>query len=203
MSKPSIAQASFTARRSLRQWSLTALVLCAPTAPGWCAELDAILSSTAVEPPAEIGFHEERHSPMFKEPMILTGRLEYLAEGVLRKVIETPFAEDILIDGDEITVTRGGETRKLSLNRSRALKHILAAIEAVLRGDRNVLEESFQVDLAGTDAAWTLAMTPTSRAVAKRMDSLEIAGDSKAATSIRINLSGDEWHLMTIGQQPP
>jgi hypothetical protein len=171
--------------------------------PSWSADLGEILAGTAVTPPAEVEFREERHNPMFKEPMILAGHLEYIDKGVLRKVIESPFAEDILIDGNKVIVTRDGKTRKLSLNRSRALQLILGAIEAVLAGDRAVLEASFQIDATGSGDAWTLVMTPTSRSVAKRMNSLEITGDDRAAASIRINLPGDEWHLMTIGKPGP
>lgn len=177
-----------------------ALLLCAPV---WSADLASILAATAVEPPARIGFREERHNPMFKEPMVLEGRLEYLDSGTLRKRVEVPFEEDILVADNRITVVRDGKTRRVSLNRSRALKTILGAIEAVLAGNRERLEASFRCEVAAADDGWSLQMTPLSRAVAKRLSSLEVTGNEQAVTSIRISLPNDEWHLMQIGDELP
>ena len=175
-----------------------AWLLCSP---GWSADLASILAATAVEPPARIGFREERHNPMFKEPMVLEGRLEYLDSGTLRKRVEVPFEEDILVADNRITVVRDGKTRRVSLNRSRALKTILGAIEAVLAGNRERLEASFRCEVAAADDGWSLQMTPLSRAVAKRLSSLEVTGNEQAVTSIRISLPNDEWHLMQIGNE--
>jgi len=166
--------------------------------PAQALDLRSVLENTAVAPPAQVGFQEERHNPIFEEPMLLTGRLEYLASGTLRKVIETPFEEDILIEADHVIVARDGETRKLALNRSRALKTILGAIEAILSGNSDELEAVFHCELSGTDDAWALQMTPISRSVARRITRLEVRGDDQSVTSIRINLQDDEWHLMSI-----
>jgi hypothetical protein len=184
--------------RSARALLATLAVFIA-SSPARSADLASILAATAVQPPAEIGFHEERHNPMFKEPMVLAGRLEYLDAGVLRKVVEAPFEEDILVEDNRVVVTRDGKTRKLSLNRSRALRTILGAIEAVLAGDQARLEASFQCDASGSAESWSLQMTPLENAVAKRLSSIEVTGDGQAVTSIRISLPNDEWHLMRIG----
>ena len=166
--------------------------------PARALDLRTVLDNTAVVPPAQVGFKEERHNPIFEEPMLLTGRLEYLAGGILRKVIETPFEEDILIQADHVVVARDGKTRKLALNRSRTLKTILGAIESILSGDSDELEAAFHCELSGTEDAWALQMTPISRSVAKRISKLEVQGDNHTVTSIRINLQDDEWHLMSI-----
>ena len=180
--------------------ALCAALLCSP---GWSADLATILAATAIEPPARIGFREERHNPLFREPLVLEGRLEYLDSGTLRKVVDKPFAEDILVADNRITVTRDGKTRRVSLNRSRALKTILGAIEAVLAGNQERLEASFRCEIATSADGWSLQMTPLSTTVAKRLSLLEVSGNAQAVTSIRINLPNDEWHLMQIGDELP
>lgn len=186
--------------RMRRVRALLAALLAGLASPAaWSADLVTILAGTAVQPPAEIGFSEERHNPMFKEPMVLAGRLEYLGAGVLRKVVEIPFEEDILVEDNRVVVTRDGKTRRLSLNRSRALKTILGAIEAVLAGDQATLEASFECSVTGAADGWSLQMTPSARGVAKRLSTIEVTGNEHAVTSIRINLPNDEWHLMRIG----
>ena len=174
------------------------LSLTVPTASA--ADLGTILEGVAVHPPARVDYREERHNPMFKEPMVLTGHLEYLDAGKLRKVISTPFAEDILVDGDHVVVSRDGETRKLPLNRSRALKLILGAIEGLLAGDEARLAESFEFYLSGENDAWALRMTPVSESISRRLTAIQVTGTDQSVSSIRIELPGDEWHLMTIGE---
>jgi hypothetical protein len=167
--------------------------------PSWGSELAALLERTAVEPPAKVSFREERHNPMFREPMVLTGYLEYLDDGVLRKVIETPFVEDVRVEQERVIVTRDGKTRTLSLNRSRALRVTLGAIEAVLAGDEEKLAESFRWDLAGSDDSWIVKMSPLSDSVSKRISGLEITGTRQAIVGIRMELPDGEWHDMKIG----
>lgn len=172
------------------------MALSAPYA--WSLELAAVLENSTVTPPNSVGFREERHNPMLKEPMVLTGHLEYLRAGVLRKSIETPFEEAFLIESDHIVIERDGETRKLALNKSRSLQTILSAIEAILSGEADKIESVFNYYVAGTQDAWTVQLTPISRRMGKRLTSLQVNGDDQSVTSIRIDLKNGEWHLMDI-----
>ena len=63
-------------------------------------ELRDVLERTAVTPPARVSFTEERHNEMFANPLVLTGYLEYLEDGELRKIVETPFEERFYIKSD-------------------------------------------------------------------------------------------------------
>jgi len=184
-------------RRFIAMLSIAAsMLLAAPSA--WSLELDAVLANAAVTPPNRVGFREERHNPMLKEPMVLTGHLEYLRDGVLRKVVETPFEEAFLIESDHITIERDGESRKLAVKRSRSLRTILGAIEAILSGESDKIESVFNYELSGTNDAWSVQLTPISRRIAKQLTGLQVNGDDQSVTSIRIALKGGEWHDMDI-----
>ena len=176
---------------------LLALVLLAPPAAG-SPELQQVLESTVVTPPARVAFREERHNPLLKEPMVLTGYLEYLRAGTLRKVIEEPFAEAFLIEAEQVVIERDGDTRALPLRKSKSLRTILGAIEAILAGDAARLETVFDLDFAGDREAWTVRLTPISRRIGKRLQGLEVGGDLRSVTSIRIDLRDGEWHVMEI-----
>lgn len=187
-------------RRKQNKGLFTFLLLWLLQAPAsWGGDLAILLQQTAVDPPAKVRFREERHNPMFKEPMVLTGYLEYLDQGVLRKVIETPFVEDVQVEGKRVVVTRDGRTRTLSLNRSRALRTTLGAIEAVLAGDEAKLAESFRWDLSESGQSWTVRLSPLSDSVGKRLSALEVSGTHAAIVGIRMEMPDGEWHEMTIG----
>lgn len=166
-------------------------------------ELRDVLSRTTVIPPARVAFHEERHNPMLETPLELTGYLEYLEAGVMRKVVQTPDEQTFLIQEDHVIVERDGESRKLSLNKSRALKTILGAIEAILSGEADKLESVFHYELSGTIDSWSVQLTPASRRIAKQLTSLQVTGDDESAMSIRFDLSDGEWHQLNILRDEP
>ena len=163
-------------------------------------DLRTVLTNTTVTPPGRVTFREERHNPMLAEPLVLTGYLEYLELGVLRKVIETPFQEAFQVDAQHIIIERDGQSRKLSLNKSRSLRTILGAIEAILAGEADRLESDFDYELSGTVDSWTVRLTPISQRIAKQLESLQVSGDGESATGIRVDLAGGEWHQMEISR---
>lgn len=166
-------------------------------------ELRDVLSRTTVTPPARVAFHEERHNPMLETPLELTGYLEYIEVGVLRKVVLTPVEQAFLIQADHVVIERGGQVRTLSLNKSRALKAILGAVEAILSGEAEKLESEFDYELSGTADSWSVQLTPTSRRIAKQLTGLHVIGDGESAMSIRFDLSDGEWHQLNILRDEP
>lgn len=156
-----------------------------------------------VTPPARVAFREERHNSMFAESLELTGFLEYLENGELRKIVETPFAETFHVRSDRVEIERAGETQVLPINKSRALKTMLGGIEAILAGQTERLEKVFSYELSGAESDWSLRLTPRSRRIAKQLESLTVTGDLQVVTSIRFELSGGEWHRMELLQEPP
>lgn len=173
------------------------------TSPAWTLELATVLENTTVSPPARVSFREERHSRMLKEALVLTGYLEYLEEGRLRKVVETPFSESLLVDGNRIEVSRNGEVRTIALSRSKALNVMLDGIEAILTGQIDRLNALFKYTLSGTSDNWALHLTPRSRQVSSRLHALHVVGDASSVTSIRFDLNEGEWHLLEILPDEP
>lgn len=182
-----------------------ALVLAAlAVAPvAWALDLATVLESSTVSPPARVGFREERHNRMLKEPLVLTGYLEYLEEGRLRKVVETPFLESFLVESDRVEVTRDGEVRTVTVGKSGALSAMLGGIEAILAGQVDRLESVFRYSLDGSINEWSLELTPRSRKISRHLHSLIVRGDESSVTSIRFDLQDGEWHLLEIMRDDP
>ena len=177
---------------------LPAAFLLLAMTPAWSLELDVILEQAAVTPPSRVGFREERYNPMLKEPLVLTGHLEYLSDGVLRKTISTPFEESFLIESDHIVIERAGDVRTLPLKKSRSLRTILGTIEAILSGQTDKIESEFTHQIGGSAQAWSVVLAPVSRSMRRQLVSLQVTGDDRSVTSIRIDLKGGEWHVMEV-----
>ncbi len=127
---------------------------------------------------------------------MLTGYLEYLKPGQLRKVIETPFEEAILITEYSIVIERDGKTRRLSLRKSKAVRAMLGGIEAILAGQTDRLASVFRYELSGTSAAWSLQLEPISAKLSAQLTAMLVQGDENSANSIRMELKDGEWSLM-------
>jgi hypothetical protein len=172
------------------------LLLCSSCA--WSLELKTVLDNTAVTPPARVEFREERYNPMLKEPILLSGYLEYLESGHLRKVVETPFEEAFLITEGYIEIERDGETRRLSVGKSKLIRAMLGGIEAILAGQADKLDSLFRYELSGTEDCWSLHLEPLSRKIARQLKSMLVQGDEHSTHSIRLDLKDGEWSLMEI-----
>jgi len=129
---------------------------------------------------------------------MLTGYLEYLKPGQLRKVIETPFEEAFLITENSIEIERDGKTRRLSLRKSKAVRAILGGIEAILAGQTDKLASVFRYELSGTSASWTLQLEPISRKLSAQLTVMLVQGDENSANSIRMEFKDGEWSQMEI-----
>jgi len=161
-------------------------------------ELQEVLRSTAVEPPARVRFREERHNPLLENPLILTGYLEYLGPAQMRKVIETPFKEAFLIDSAHIEVEREGQVQRIPLRQARSLQSMLAGIEAVLAGNESRIERDFRYELGGEKEAWSMRLEPLSRRAARNLSSILVHGNASNVQTIRINLGNGEWQLIEL-----
>ena len=192
-----------TARLGTGLSLVLALSLAFITSTAWTIELATVLEHTTVSPPSRVGFREERHNRMLKEALVLTGYLEYLAEGRLRKVVETPFSESFLVHGERIEVSRDGKVRTIALHRSEALRTILVGIEAILAGHIEKLESAFRYTISGTITDWSLELTPRSRQVLRHLNSITVVGDETSITSLRFELDDGEWHLLEIMPSEP
>lgn len=171
------------------------LVLCGPA---YALDLKTIMEKAAVTAPSRVNFREERHNSMLKEPIVLTGYLEYLKPGHLRKVIETPVKESFLVADDHIEINREGEVRRLSLSKSKPIRAMLGGIEAILAGQPDKLDSMFHSELSGTACSWELQLKPRSKRIASHLTGMLVKGDDKSLLSIRIDMKNSEWSLMEI-----
>mgnify|MGYP001828886259 FL=1 len=156
------------------------------------------MNRVAITPPARVLFREERHNSMLQEPLVLNGYLEYLAPGLMKKVIETPFREVITVSEKAVEIERDGQTQKLSLRGSRSLQAMLSGVEAVIAGDESQLLDAFELELQESPDGWSIRLTPKSRRVARNLEDMYVTGRGDVIEGIRIELGDGEWHQIEL-----
>lgn len=161
-------------------------------------ELESLLHASAITPPGEVRFREERHSPIFKEPMVLTGTLEYLEPGVLRKTVEEPFQERYTVRPDGIIIEKNGETRELPARQSELIGGFLSGLEALLSGNEEQLARHFEPCLTGSLDNWNLQLQPKGQRLSRHLQGMQVRGVDGTLRDIRVDLGDEEWQLIEL-----
>jgi outer membrane lipoprotein carrier protein LolA len=154
-------------------------------------DADALIARLARPAPASIAFTEVRVSPLLREPLLVSGELEFSGPGSLDRHVRKPYREDTSIRGESVRVEREGEqSRSFALKRAPELRGLLTGFSSLLTGDVSGLKRSFDVQAQGTEQSWTLQLVPLDTRARKRLQKLEIVGHGATPRCFSL-LNGD------------
>ena len=123
------------------------------------------------------GFVEYRFSHLLKKPLQVGGILEYRADGVLVRKVESPYLELTEVIGDQVHITRTGKPpRTVSLQRVPQLRVLLDSFRALLEGKLQPLSVDFDIALEDAAAGWKLTLTPKDAQLRKYLAHIDVFG---------------------------
>jgi len=130
-------------------------------------------------PPVSTAFVEYRFSHLLKKPLQTSGTLEYRADGVLARNVDTPYRETTEVTGDQVRIQRAGKpARTLALQRAPQLRVLLGSFRALLEGHFAPLADDFDVTLAEAAPHWTLTLKPRDASLAKHLARIDVFGSA-------------------------
>lgn len=155
-----------------------------PAPPSAAERTAAVLQALAQPVPTNTRFVERRESDLLDAPLILRGEMTRPDADRLVRSVLAPYSERSEIHGERVVVTReDGRERRFSLRRAPALAALRDGLQALLSGDVQALQASFEVTLEETVAdsvdgagAWRFTMHPHSARVAEHIERLEAVG---------------------------
>ena len=142
-------------RRASRCAALAALLWLA-AAPAWAFDLPELMGLLSRQKQAEARFVEQRYVRGFDGPLQASGTLSFTAPDQLVRRTTSPRPETMAVDGNNLTLTRSGRTRSMTLDSVPELLGLVEAMRATLAGNSSVLTRYFKPRLDGTAAQWTL-----------------------------------------------
>jgi hypothetical protein len=158
---------------------LVTLLAMLPALSATAAALDAqaLIGRLAKPAPATVAFREVRFSTLVNEPLIVAGELVYTDATSLDRRVVRPYRETVAIRGESVRVEReGSPPRSFGLNRAPELRGLLSGFTALLAGDSAALERNFSIAANGSDAAWTLELTPIDKRARRRLQQIVVNG---------------------------
>jgi len=180
--------------------AVTSLWLAGATAFAVAQEisLDSILARLAERPHGHALYTEEVQSALLKHPLHSSGELFFDAPDRLEKKALQPVAQDLIVEGDVLTVVRGKHRASMQLGDYPQLRPLLTGLRATLAGDRSTLEKNFQVAMATSGSAWTLTLQPLSTETAPVYRHIEIRGTEGHVQGVTLERVNGERTIMSL-----
>ncbi|HUB46173.1 MAG TPA: LolA-related protein [Acetobacteraceae bacterium] len=165
--------------------------------------IDALMQALAGVPARRADFIEIKTIAALSEPITATGALIYRRPDYLAKITAAPHAEQLVVDGDQLTLTEGTEApHVIALDSHPRLRALVDAVRGTLSGNLASLRRQYTVTMTGSLTAWRLDLTPIEAGVASLIRLIAIEGTGTTLRTVRtVQANGDESR-MTINPEP-
>jgi outer membrane lipoprotein-sorting protein len=176
--------------------AVCALVLATPAHAAFdLAELSALL---AQRKGGEARFTEERFVSGFDSPLRASGVLSFKAPDRFARQTLEPLAEAMVVEGNTVTLKRGGRSRQMAMDAVPELTALIEAVRGTLTGNAATLSKHFKVKVDGASTAWTLTLLPRDARLATQVRELQITGQLSDVRSVALWLAGGDRSVMAI-----
>jgi outer membrane lipoprotein-sorting protein len=186
-------------------WLCRALVLAVAfcAAPAWAFDLPELMGLLAKQKSGEARFTEQRFVHGLEGPLDASGTLSFDAPDKLVRRTLSPRIETMAVDGNTLTLSRGGRNRTLALDSMPELLGLVEAMRGTLSGDGATLQRYFKSTVSGTQAKWTLDLTPIDSRLAAQVRSMRISGRASDVLGLEMEFVGGDRSVMNISPNAP
>jgi hypothetical protein len=178
---------------------LLALLLAGCSLPALALELGELMSLLGRQTSGQARFSEQRFVKGFDEPLLASGTLAFTASPPRfeRRTLK-PRAESMVVEGNTVTLSRGGRSRTLALDAAPEAMVAIEALRGTLTGNAQALQRTFRTSLQGTLERWTLELTPLAGSAAGQLRFVRIVGLRDEVRSIETQLLDGDRTVLTI-----
>jgi len=178
-----------------------AVAFCA--APAWAFDLPELMGLLAKQKSGEARFTEQRFVHGLEGPLDASGTLSFDAPDKLVRRTLSPRTETMAVDGNTLTLSRGGRNRTLALDSMPELLGLVEAMRGTLSGDGATLQRYFKSTVTGAAGKWTLDLTPMDSRLAAQVRSIRISGRASDVLGLEMEFIGGDRSVMTISPNAP
>jgi outer membrane lipoprotein-sorting protein len=168
----------------------------ATTSAAW--SVDQLMSALAQRKSGRVRFTETKYLAMLERPVVSSGELVFVAPDHLEKRTVAPKPENLVLDGDMMTVERGGKRFVMPLQNYPEIAAFIESIRGTLAGNRTALERYYRLGIEGRAARWTLTLTPADSRMAAIVKQIRIDGARDTLDSVEIVQADGDRSVMQI-----
>jgi outer membrane lipoprotein-sorting protein len=160
--------------------------------------LDRLMNTLGAKKSGRAHFTETRYLKIAQQPLESSGELLFNAPDHLEKHTVSPKPENLVVDGDMLTVDRNGHKTTIPLRNYPELGAFIESIQATLAGNRFALENAYKVVVDGHGNDWTMTLIPTDSRMAAKVASIVLAGTGDSLTRVEIKQADGDHSLMRL-----
>jgi Outer membrane lipoprotein carrier protein LolA-like len=193
-------------RISLLRRSALGFLISAVAAPAVAADkfdLTALAALLAQRKSGEARFEETRLVSGLEGPLFSSGTLTFTAPDAFARHTLQPRAESMAVQGNVMTLKRGGRSRQMTLDAVPELSTLVEAMRGTLTGDAVALQKHFTTAVAGHAQGWKLTLVPRDRALGAQVREVVIEGQRGDMRVVSLWLAGGDSSRMTIEPLEP
>jgi len=125
-----------------RVWLCAAVLL--GSSPAWAFALSDLMGLLAQQRSGEARFTEQRYVATLDAPLKSSGVLSFQAPDRFTRQTLLPKAESMAVEGNTLTLSRGGRSRRLALDAAPEAVAMVEAIRGTLTGNGQSLQRYFR-----------------------------------------------------------
>lgn len=169
--------------------------------PLFAAEQPLTLEQILVpdDQPRIMRFREEKQLQILEHTLTTTGRLRFMPPDTLIREEDGESRMSYRIQGDRVSIHQGEQQlRRLDLDSAPELAAFATSLRALLAGDREALQQQFELQLSGGRDAWILQLTPRSERLSQILEHLVLRGDRHGIRTVETLERGGNRSLMEL-----
>lgn len=182
---------------------LVAAALALAAVPAVALELGELMAELSQRRAGEARFVEQRFVSGLDQTLQYSGTLSFTAPDRLARHTLAPRPESFVVEGNKLTLERGGRTRQLMLDAQPELAAMVAALRGTLSGDASALRQHFKAAPTGTLAQWSLTLVPLDERLLGVVRQLRIDGRQSDLHTVEVQLADGDRSVMAIEPVAP
>ena len=177
---------------------LAALALALSASSAWAFDLPELMSLLAQHRSGEATFTEQRFVRGLEGPLDASGVLTFTAPDRLMRRTTSPRPETMSVEGNTLTLSRGGRTRTVALDSMPELLGMVEAMRGTLSGNAQSLQRYFRSTLTGTSNDWALELQPIDERLAAQVRTMRLTGRGGEVLGVEMEFIGGDRSVMNI-----
>jgi hypothetical protein len=171
-------------------------------APAWALDLPGLAALLGQRRNAEARFVEERFVTGLDQPLRSSGTLSFSAPDRFSRTTLEPRPESMSVEGNTVTLKRGGRTRQMTLDAVPEATALVEALRGTLNGDLATLQKFYTARVDGNATRWKLTLQPLAQRLGSQVRQLDIEGQGPDLKSVEVLLAGGDRSVMSIETIP-
>jgi hypothetical protein len=159
---------------------------------------NALMLLLARHPSGEARFVETKHMALLSQPLVSKGTLNFTPPDKLAIRTLEPKPETLQVDGDWVSRTADGKTRRIQISAQPEAAGIVEGIRGSLSGNRTALDNNFQLDVSGAASQWRMGLVPKDSRVRRLIARIVVEGRQNTITRITTEQADGDRSVMDI-----